>query len=290
MSTNFYLQYLDAKQTVDDRALNQQVWQTMTDCWRQIPAPRHLLEIGCGAGGMAARFAQRGLLEETVYLGIDHDPTLISEARRRLPAFMPPSTTQIAFETVELCDFLVRQSALTQWEMIMAHAFLDLIDVERTLPKLFKLLPPGGCFYFTLNFDGETILEPEIDPEFDRHILRLYHQTMDDRLIHSCAAGDSKTGRHLFAQIQRAGGEILNAGSSDWVVYPQNARYLGEEATFLTHIIHTLSTALTDHSQLDQQRFSDWIAARKRQIQQGKLIYIAHQLDFFGRIKRHVDD
>ena len=277
-----YLDYLDAKRTVDDRALNQQVWQTMVAHWKKCPSPRHLLEIGCGAGAMLERFADGNLLADTSYLGIDNNVVLINTAQQRMPA-SPTTTTR--YETISLTDFLAQETGQTKWDMVLAHAVLDLLPVPKILPALFQQIRSGGYFYFTINFDGETIFQPTIDPDLDRQIITLYHQTMDKRVIHNDLAGDSRTGRHLFDNLQRAGGEILNAGSSDWIVYPQNGTYIGEEKQFLHYIIHTLSTALAQHPQLNQQQFTSWVATRQCQIEHGELIYIAHQLDFFGARK-----
>jgi hypothetical protein len=168
---------------------------------------------------------------------------------------------------------------------LIAHAFIDLVNVPTTLPALFSLLRPGGLFYFTIVFDGATILQPEIDPAFDAQIERLYHQTMDQRLVNGQPSGDSRTGRHLFHHLQATGAELLAAGSSDWVVYPDLNGYPGDEAYFLHFIIHTIHHALIDHPDLDPNRFTNWLNKRHAQIEAGELVYIAHQLDFLGRIK-----
>jgi hypothetical protein len=52
----------------------------------------------------------------------------------------------------------------------------------------------------------------------------------------------------------------------------------------LHFIIHTLHKALRGHPELEAKRFEDWIARRHRQIEDNQLIYIAHQLDFLGRV------
>ena len=172
------------------------------------------------------------------------------------------------------------------------------MDIEATLPILFSLLKPGGLFYFTINFDGATILEPAIEPKFDALIEHLYHQTMDDRVINGRKSGDSQSGRHLFSYLRKLNTNILAAGSSDWVVFAasqlpepaegngsiRNHNYPADEAYFLHFIIHTMQQALSNHPQLDQTKFNDWIAERHLQIENGELIYIAHQLDFVGRI------
>jgi hypothetical protein len=97
-------------------------------------------------------------------------------------------------------------------------------------------------------------------------------------------SGDSQSGRHLFHHLRQAGAQILAAGSSDWVVFAGEAGYPDDEAYFLHFIVETMRGALAGRAELDNGRFQDWIAQRHAQIEMGELVYIAHQLDFFGRI------
>jgi hypothetical protein len=158
------------------------------------------------------------------------------------------------------------------------------MDVPAVLPLLFSLLRPGGLFYATIVFDGATILEPEIEPKLDAQIETLYHQTMDLRIVAGKPSGDSRTGRHLFGHLRDAGAELLDVGSSDWVVFAGPNGYLADEGFFLHFIIHTIHTALEGHPDLDGAVFADWIAQRHAQIRGGSLVYIAHQLDFLVRV------
>ena len=268
--------YLAAKKTVDDRALNQHVWQTMAEV---VSVPTRILEIGAGIGTMVERFAQHGLLAQAEYTAVDNQPDNITEAKRRLKHL----DDFIHLETIDLFDFIRREQGQQSWDLLIAHAFLDLMDIPATLPRLFSLLKPGGYFYFTINFDGATIFQPIIDPVLDAKIEQLYHRTMDERLTDGQSSGDSRSGRHLFHQLRQAGGEILAAGSSDWVVFAGDDGYPADEAYFLQFIVHTMQQALAGHPELDAARFADWIRQRQRQIENGDLVYIAHQIDFFGR-------
>ena len=165
----------------------------------------------------------------------------------------------------------------------MAHAFLDLIDLPSILPKLLDLCKEDGIFYFSLNYDGLTILEPTIDMEFDSLVLDLYHQTMDNRLNAGQKSGDSRTGRHLFSQLANTGATVVAAGSSDWVVHPGQDGYPQDEKYFLHYIINTIYRALRFHPDMEIDRFEKWIEGRHSQIEGQELVYIAHQIDFFGK-------
>lgn len=276
--------YLSAKKTVDDRALNAHVWETMAARVAQTAAPA-ILEVGAGIGTMLERLVERGVVgpeQHAHYTAVDNQPDNIASARQRLTR--PPAGLTLELEAIDLFDFAARETGRRQWDLLIAHAVLDLLDVPAALPQLFGLLKPGGLFYFTINFDGATILQPAIDPALDAHIEALYHRTMDERMVNGRVSGDSQSGRHLFGHLRAAGAELLAAGSSDWVVFAGPDGYPADEAYFLHFIIHTMHGALADHPALDADRFNAWIAQRHAQIDAGELVYIAHQLDFFGKI------
>jgi SAM-dependent methyltransferase len=304
-----FTRYLAAKKALDDRSLNRHVWDCLrrTVQARREPAPLRVLEVGCGVGTMIERLLAWGLLTEAVYTAIDAEPETLAAARERLrglgTAPGPAATTTgpllvqtqaarvlVELEAIDLFDFRAREGGHASWDLLIAHAFLDLVDLPTALPQMLSLLrraggeDKGGLFYFTLNFDGATILEPTLDPDLDRQIENLYHATMDRRLARGRPAGDSRTGRRLFGHLQSAGAKILAAGSSDWVVFPGEAGYPEQEAYVLHFIIETIRGALQDHPRLDPGAFKDWIETRHRQIEAAQLIYLAHQLDFFGYI------
>ncbi|MGB8647836.1 MAG: methyltransferase domain-containing protein [Anaerolineae bacterium] len=306
-----YTHYLAAKKTVDDRALNRTVW----DAWvRALPpqspdAPVRILEIGAGVGTMLERLVAQNVLQHAVYTAIDQNPDNIAMLSARMPAWSKDyaleatalakeevgirrtqlanaeRTIRVEAEAIDLYDLGARRPGAQTWDALIAHAVLDLLDIPRALPLLLALVRPGGLVYLTINFDGATIFEPEIAPDLDRLVEQLYHQTMDERVTNGRLSGDSRTGRHLFHRLKQNSVEILQAGSSDWVVFAGREGYAGDEAYFLRFIVHTVERALENHPglQAQQAQFRDWIAQRRRQIETGDLVYIAHQIDFVGR-------
>jgi len=288
MTDYSFIRYLEAKRTVDDHALNARVWQALAN---EIPTataerPLRVLEVGAGIGTMVERLVEQQIFGHTEYIALDENPLLIAELHRRLPSRIRCGKSDICLESFvgDALSFTTRDENRYVWDLLIAHAFLDLVDLPTTVPNLLTCLKPGGLFYFSIVFDGATILQPEIDPIFDAHIEHLYHLTMDQRLNQGQPSGDSKTGRHLLSNLQQMGGILLAAGSSDWIVYGGPNGYPADEAFFLHFIIHTIYTSLQDHPDLDSDRFSNRVAERHAQIESGKLIFIAHQLDFLGRV------
>jgi SAM-dependent methyltransferase len=300
-----FIRYLAAKKRLDDRSLNRQVWDHLARALRDRAdsAPLRVLEVGCGIGTMVERLLDRGLLTRASYTGIDVDPGCIRAAAQRLHDYAaarqvpftveaggnmlfatPAQDVRITLKAADLFEFLDREPGKAAWDLLIAHAFLDLIDLDAALPPLLSRLASGGLFYFTLNFDGATIFEPPFDPDLDALIENLYHRTMDTRRARGRPSGSSRTGRRLFGRLREAGARLIAAGSSDWVVFPGPDGYPGDEAFFLHFIIDTIGRALHGHPELAGSRFPAWIDQRHRQIDARELIYIAHQLDFLGYI------
>lgn len=258
---------------------------------------------------MVERAVGWGLVHECVYTAIDEQAENIAHSQERLQRWADQEgfhlvTTQtesgwqgqltapqsplrtLILQRADIFDFATRPQEQGRYDLLIAHAVLDLFDIAQALPPLLALLRPGGLFYFTINFDGITHFEPAIDLTMDAQIEALYHRTMDERITAGQPSGDSRTGRHLFTALPAAGGVILAAGPSDWVVHPQpDGGYPADEAYFLHFIVETMYNALHNHPELNNQAFTEWIARRQAQIQAGELVYIAHQLDFFGMVR-----
>lgn len=286
-----FLRYLIAKRSIDDRSLNRTVWAHLVEAVRARQAtlarPLRVLELGAGVGTMVERLLEWRLFDPDAhgveYTLLDAESALLAAAQQRLAE--PPSWLRLNYAAANALAYAERAAHYmhaSRCDLLIANAFLDLLDLRRALPALRTLLVDEGLFYFTINFDGATLLEPAIDPPFDAAIEAAYHRTMDERNIDGHPSGDSRTGRHLFTQLPPAGFAIHSAGSSDWVVHPVGGKYPNDEAFFLHFIVATMHDALCREQALDQLRFASWIDERHAQIDRGELIYIAHQLDFFG--------
>ena len=302
--TYSYQRYLAAKKTVDDKALNPRVWDRLV---RSLPRgapdnPVRVLELGAGTGSVVERALERGLFAHVDYRALDLDPGNVDEARRRihhrargagytstrsgcgtLTLRSENRTIRVEFEAADALDFVVRERGIRFWDLLIAQAFLDLVDVPSLLPGMLSLLKPGGLLYLCLNFDGHTILEPEIDRDLDSQIEAMYHGTMDRRTSQGSPSGDSRTGRHLFAHLARQGARVLEAGASDWVVFPGPGGYTEDEVYFLHYIVHTIHQALVGDEGLNQRAFDRWVEKRHAQVEAGELLYIAHQLDILAQ-------
>ncbi len=174
--------------------------------------------------------------------------------------------------------------SLAAFDVVLAHAFLDLVDLDRALPRLLGWLRPGGLFAFTLNFDRLTAFLPEIDADLDAAIIREYHASMDARRDGEHASGDSRTGRRLLTELPRHGSTILAAGPSDWIILPHDGVYPGDEGFVLNTLLGMVESSVRGRAAIDPGRLSEWVETRRHQMEAGELVFLAHQLDVVGRV------
>jgi SAM-dependent methyltransferase len=289
-----YARYLAAKTTVDDRALNRQVLAGLRSL--MPPGAPRVLEVGAGLGTMVARLLDWGVVGAGEYILLDTDRQLLDCSRRwlrhwaagrglrtdMLPDGLQVGDLRVRLVHAELGSYLETARGELA-DVLIANAVLDLVDVPAVLPGLLRLLVPQGVYWFTINYDGESIFAPA--HPHDDQVMRAYHRDMDERIRYGRPAGESHTGRHMFHHLRDAGASALAAGSSDWVVYPApDGNYPADEAYFLGSILNTIRDALRGRPDwVESADLADWLAVRHRQRAAGELVYIAHQLDFVGR-------
>jgi SAM-dependent methyltransferase len=301
MALNLH-RYLTSKQTVDDRALNRFVLERLREelLSRDVVTLR-VLEVGAGLGTMVARLIDWRLLGKAEYSLLDVEASLLEDARTWLLDWagrrrgLHASTVEdgiriegdggtdvkVRFVRAEIGEFVADAPRLPRADLIIGNALLDLVEVPKLLPRLFELAVPRALYWFSVNYDGETIFQPE-HPD-DESFLRLFNRSMDERVRYGRPAGESRTGRHLFGHLRAAGATLLAAGASDWVVHPGEHGYPADEAHFLQVILDTIEEALAQYPEADPQRVASWVGLRRLQANHAELVYLAHQLDFLGR-------
>ena len=296
-----FIRYLEAKKTVDDRALNRAVLDQFSKRLKQKTLHAtdtiRLLELAAGIGTMFERLMEWGIIDCAQYTLMDSCLELIAHAKVRLAKWAhrhqyhiePLSDmcwrlsrgqqrVDLRFHTGDVFAYLEQQQ-VDSWDVIISHAFLDIIDTGLLIPKVLSVLKRDGIFYFSVNFDGETILLPAIDTQLDEQIIADYHRVMDQQRPEGRHVTGTRTGRYLLTQIPSAGAKIIAAGASDWVVFPHDQKYAEQEDYFLHSIINTISDTL--HEQTSYP-IKSWLDERHQQINRGELVYIAHQLDVLG--------
>lgn len=295
--------YLTAKKAVDDESLNRKVLGTLDERLKMRGSDRdvQILEVGAGIGSMLERFLQWDLLpSKSSYTAVEIDEKKVETGEKRLKELCEDDgysiqqdkdktildksakTVTIMLKNADAFEFIQKKSK--KYDLLIAHAFLDLVDLEKALPRLLSILKSDGLFYFPITFDGVTTFRPEIDSSLEAKIECVYHENMDRRDSGKIMGGNSRTGRLLFDQLDSTKAEIISVGSSDWVVYPGSNGYTENVSYFLHHIVHTIRNSIKESDEISSEKLEKWARIRHRQIENEELIYIAHQLDFLGKV------
>ncbi|MFB6298407.1 MAG: class I SAM-dependent methyltransferase [Salinirussus sp.] len=263
--------YLDAKRTVDDRALNRRVRDAMLDC---VPDRPDVLEAGPGTGATLPRLVDWGITAGT-YLGIDRSVEAIAHARRERAAELDATPTDDGFRVGDLTVAFEQGDAFAAFgtdagDLLIAQAVLDLVPLGEALDAAERALRPGGLLYAPITFDGVSLFQP--DHPDDEAVTAAYHEH-----IASLPGRDPAAGRHLIGRLCRREGDLLAAGASDWVVRPRDSDYPGDERYFLSRVLEFVENGV------DAGIAGDWLETRRRQLAEGRLTYVAHQYDLLYR-------
>jgi SAM-dependent methyltransferase len=285
--------YLESKRSVDDRALSPRVRDRFLD---SLPPEPTIVEAGSGTGVTVPRLLSWGV-DGGRYVGVDADNRIVAFARRVRPTSLrragyavseapsaaspPEGTTRrppdftvgdlaVGFETGDALDTL---DGAEDVDAVIAQAFADLVPLSRLLSAVESALRPGGVAYLPITFDGGTIFQP--DHPADEAVEAAYHAAIDDR-----PGRDVRAGRHLIDTFRRRDGDLLAAGSSDWIVRPRDGAYPADERYFLGRLLGFVESGVDDR---EVEGFDDWISTRRDQLAAGELTYVAHQYDLLYR-------
>ncbi len=267
-----FARYLLAKRSVDDRALNRRVWGRLEREIRESKAePVRIVDVGAGLGTGAERIAEWRLVEPLSavrYTGVEPRSELLAEARLRLRSL--PFSTELAGATLE--EFASRDEHRGRFDLVVAQALLDVVELVPALEALVALARPEGLVYLPITFDGETVFEPA--SSLDDAVLAAYHETMEER-------GASRTGRRLFHALRSMAAEVVEIGSSDWIVHPGVDGYADDEAFFLEFLLTTIAGAV--RGRVETAVLETWLSERRRRLAYADLFYCAHQVDVLAR-------
>lgn len=276
------VRYLESKRSVDDRALSRRVRDRLLDA---LPDAPRILEAGCGTGVSVPRLHGWGVTSGS-YRGVDRDGGVVSFARRVRPTEMRRAghdvdatddgfaveNLRVAFETG---DALAAFADEGEADLFVASGFADLVPLDALVDTFESALSPGGLAYLPITFDGGTVFGP--DHPADDAVERAYHRAID-----RVAGRDVHAGRHLLDRLGRRDGDLLSAAASDWVVRPRRGDYPADESYFLSCILEFVETALADEPE-PVPGLDDWLRARREQLADGELLYVAHQYDLLYR-------
>lgn len=294
-----FAEFLEAKYALDQRSLNPWVWRRFLAELSGGGHPLDLLDVGTGTGSMLRRILQAvdgGVIRLT---GLDLEAELLDIAETELAAILRARGFDIRHEAQHLiagkgedrmafqrvCSSLTEfQCASSRFDAITAHAFMDLVPLQKILSDFYSWLQTGGLFYGTTHYDGETVLFPPYpDSDFEDVLLQAYDMSMEARRLNGAVTGGAKCGRRLYRQLLDAGFEIVCYGSSDWNITPCDGAYRDGDHVVLDRLLGWIHSEGRGNEAVDRIKLQQWLECRRQQLQDRTLGVIIHQLDILAR-------
>ena len=293
--TSGYTRYLEAKRTVDDRAVNHYVWQRLIDKLNAIEdgSPLHIMEIGAGTGSTLFKVLDNVLHPNIIYRVVDLEDAHIDTLRYKLKCWaeykggnvneyadrvivnIPGKTIDICVHVDDIVRYLQSGTDALLYDAIIGQAVLDLFDIDSLLTLLANGLKDRGLYYFSINFDGVTTFLPEYNEGIDMLVESIYHASMKKG-----GRDGSRSGRQVLVDLMKHGAKIIQAGSSDWVVCPSpKGGYNADEEFFLLEILKFVKKEMLASQRIERRVAEEWYSHRKQQVNNSSLVFIAHQLD-----------
>jgi SAM-dependent methyltransferase len=310
------VRYLDAKASVDDRAFSRRVRDQLIAA---LPAAPTVFDAACGTGVALDRLREWGVepaayrgvdtASEVIRVARDrHSESAVEFATG--DAITVAERIAAGDDRVAAADGLSADEPITKPDLVVAGCFLDLVPVEEALDAFTAATVSDGLVYAPFSFDGTTEFTPS--HRADDLVTEIFHGEID---AHD--GRDSGAGRAAVDYCRRADGQLLAVDAADWVVRPTaDGEYPNDEQYFLATILgyvadalfvdggdahtaadadgHTVADAgdaaenweptaravtALDDTDLAVADLRDWLQTRRRQLADGELVYLAHQLD-----------
>ena len=306
MKSISFQDYLDAKFTVDEHALNREVFAMFIESLKRTTAPK-VLDLGSGTGATFRRFAP--ILDDFEYTGVDADPRnnesalitaveLLKASDYRAaaaPGDPAPaiwtrrgangtSTITVEIRTADLLEYLPTIAAGDRkFDAVVAHAVLDILPLDIAVSLVASVLPQAGVFYSTINYDGVTSVFPAFDSDrFETTLLDAYNLSMDTRTANGEPTGGSRTGSAVYHAFEKNGFDVIGFGPSDWSVFPWNGTYNEKADIFLRSIVDMIHAEGRMSEMVDKKELTVWYDVRNAQIDSCALGLVVHQTDIIG--------
>ena len=292
--------FLEAKAALDERSLNAGVRHACIERLRCHQPVLRWLDAGTGTGAMVRRLLRNGLPPPLSITALDRDAGLLDVASAKLAAQLEQDgyhtrthgrtvaarkadhRVTISLHCADL--FQLESQAPAQFDLITAHALMDVVPLHSALSRFRNWLAPGGLLYATLTYDGKTaFFPPSADIEFESTLLAHYDASMEQRRVNAEPTGGAHAGRRLHAALLQTGFDVIAYGRSDWNVTPFEGRYLDRDADVLRALLGYIRGEGECAFHIDRKRLARWHAEREAAIDRSELCITVHQLDVLAR-------
>jgi SAM-dependent methyltransferase len=302
MSSVSFADFLAAKFALDKRSLNPEVLSALLQCLRDMPS-LECLDVGAGTGATVRRLLSwrpsqpwrlTALDRDADVIAIAHDTTrqVLAQAGERPAA--TAGTVRSHDGRIEVCFAACELAAhrpRSRYDLVTAHAVLDLVALAPTLTAFARWLRPDGLLYATINCDGEPEILPRYhDADFEHAVLACYTASMEERAVDGLRSGGAYCGRRLQALLPQRCFPLLAQGCSDWDIRPDCGAYRDRDPTCLKVLLDLMWKEASASGRFDEEALQCWREDRMRTVHACKLEMRVPNRDLLARYTAEVLD
>ena len=290
-----FAEFLAAKFALDERSLNAEVRSLFLQCLRDMPS-LECLDVGAGTGATVQRLLRWRPSQPWRLTALDRDEGLIEVAREATRRMLAASDRQpvgagealrsedgrieVIFATCELGAHRPRSC----YDVVTAHAVLDLVALAPTLDAFARWLRPGGLLYTSINCDGEPQIWPRYhDDGFELALLGCYTTSMEQRQVDGLRSGGAYCGRLLAALLPQEGFVLVAQGSSDWDIRPRFGAYRDRDQACLSALLDLICKEGRSSGRFEEEALQRWRGDRMRMLQACELALRIPNRDLLAR-------
>ncbi len=256
--SEFSIEWLDLRESADYRARDRTLIELAISWLKDVSSPNQtplIADLGSGTGSTIRSF---DILipddsKSVSWRLVDHDPILLSEAKRRLEV---SNTIEVCL--ADLSD--IQKLPLEGVNLVTSSALLDLVSahfVSELAQKITHGHQPVGL-YSALNYDGTTSWTPS--HPLDKPILNTFNQDQRRDKGFGPALGPNAA-RCLENEFGAIGFEIFSA-KSPWLLEPFNHK-------LTSSLIDGIADVALRRDEIENFDIQEWRAFRKQNIRTG---------------------
>jgi len=306
-----FVEFLEAKYAVDTISLHRRTLRRFVQMLSDQDLPV-LVDLGTGTGAMIRRLAPLLPASRLRFVGVESDPGTLAAAPLQTAGSLAAAGYEVTQErqglvacrktsrstqTVEvnfiLGDLLDEQThkrlSAERPAAVTAHALMDTVPLREATTLIRDVLPPGGLFYASMNYDGRTTLRPRFSQQgAETAMLDVYDQSMEDRKVRNLPVGGARSGARLLSVLKATDFTPISSGVSDWRLSVRSERRTPAVRSVMRSMLAIMYREFLVQREngwdaVGSETIDEWFRERSERIEAGKLTIRVHQIDILAR-------
>ncbi|MFN8526530.1 MAG: class I SAM-dependent methyltransferase [Chloroflexota bacterium] len=208
--------WLELRRAADDRAIAvgpvRALQRRLATC--ATVGELRVVDLGSGAGVALQRLSEWLPDRRMRAYAVDLDQELLAA-----PVAVRTGVTRLPLLADALLPLDEQGGPPDGWaDLVVSHAFADLVPVQLFAERVARLLTRGGLAHLALTYDGNTVFSPRSRSRLETAVLAGYHRHMRRTMVGTVAATGAQAGSELQSALESCGLITVKRGRSRWRV------------------------------------------------------------------------